>query len=878
MAILLGPKSKTSVTKTIPIVALKDSVVFPHTESSLVFGRVQSVAAVKAAFSGPKTMAVFLQKDSQKEDLTKDDLYQIGTLCEVDHLLEMEGFLYVYTRGLSRVYLENLTSTDPFLAGQVIEIPEVLEESDELKALAKHLLTEFGRAVNLGKQMEGRVLMKLASGVNTTELTDQVAQVLEIKTSEKQALLEIVNVKKRIEEVIQHLAHEIKILELERSIARKTQDKFDKGMQEAVLRERKKTIEKELKRLRSKGGKEDEEGEIREFRKKIKEAKMPQEAEKKANEQLNRLKKMHIYNPEAGYIRAYLEWLVAMPWSKRTANNVSITRAEKILNEDHYGLKKVKERILEYLAVMKLKNTGYGTRDTGHEIEEKDKTKIGTKGESKEVKQELKEGIKEEVKKKEEVSGPTILCFIGPPGTGKTSIGKSVARALGRKFVRISLGGIRDEAEIRGHRRTYVGALPGRIIQGIKNAGTKNPVFMLDEIDKVGADFRGDPSAALLEALDPEQNREFSDHYLEVPFDLSEVFFITTGNVLGTIPPALQDRLEVIRFPGYTEEEKYYIAKFYLWPKQIKAHGLKEKSLRLSETGFLEVIRRYTREAGVRELERSLATLCRKVARKVAEKKEAPKLLGKSDIRKFLGPPKFTSILAERKDEVGLATGLAWTQAGGEILFIEIALMPGKGTLMLTGHLGDVMKESCQAAMTYVRAHWQELGLKKDFAKKLDIHIHVPEGAIPKDGPSAGIAIATAIISALTKTPVRREVGMTGEITLRGRVLEIGGVKEKVIAGHRAGLKTIILPKDNKKDLEDISRKIKRDLKFIFVENLDEVLAHAFKKRLKVKEEEKEEKKTKKLAQKRRIKTPRKEIPTEPVPSPPPVPLYLPEE
>jgi ATP-dependent Lon protease len=460
-------------------------------------------------------------------------------------------------------------------------------------------------------------------------------------------------------------------------------------------------------------------------------------------------------------------------------------------------MKKAKERIIEYLAVMKVKD----------------------KNSKKRKKDDKKPNISE--------SQPTILCFIGPPGVGKTSIGKSIAEALGREFVRISLGGIRDEAEIRGHRRTYVGALPGRIIQGIKNAGTKNPVFMLDEIDKIGIDFRGDPSAALLEALDPEQNKEFSDHYLEVPFDLSEVMFIATGNVMDTIPPALRDRMEIIAYPGYTEDEKYYIAKDFLWPKQLRLHGLDDKKITLTKAAIYEIVNKYTREAGVRNLERNLAGILRKLARQVAEGKKYPKSVGIKEVRKYLGPRKFSSLIAEKKDEVGMSTGLAVTQAGGEILFIEVSLMPGKGRLTLTGQLGDVMKESAKAAFTWSRAHWNELGLKEDFGRHLDVHIHVPEGAVPKDGPSAGVAMATALVSALTGVPVKRDVGMTGEVTLRGRVLEIGGVKEKVIAGHRAGLKKIILPKDNKKDLEDVPKHVKRDIKFIYANRLEQVLKEA---------------------------------------------------
>ena len=525
----------------------------------------------------------------------------------------------------------------------------------------------------------------------------------------------------------------------------------------------------------------EEQEEFSDLRNKISEAKMPSEVEKKALKELDRLQKMSQFSPEVSYVRTYLDWLVEVPWSKRSDTKINIRQAEKILNQDHYGLKKVKERILEYLAVQKL---------TG------------------------------------KIKGP-ILCFAGPPGVGKTSIGKSIARALGRKFVKVSLGGIRDEAEIRGHRRTYVGALPGRIIQGVKDTGTKNPIFMLDEIDKLGVDFRGDPSSALLEALDPEQNNAFSDHYLEVPFDLSEVMFITTANVLEPIPPALRDRLEIIEFPGYTEEEKKYIAKDFLVPKQFETHGLDKKQLKIVDSSLTEIISKYTREAGVRNLERELASIFRKVAREITEYKTKSVVVEPKKLSKYLGPEKFQPWAVENKNEVGVATGLAWTQVGGEVLSIEVTIMPGKGSLTLTGQLGDVMKESAQAALSYARSKVVEYGVKDNFFKQSEIHIHVPSGAIPKDGPSAGITITTALVSLLTNTAIKKEVAMTGEVTLRGKVLEIGGIKEKVLAAHRAGLRTIILPKNNKKDLEEIPVKTRKNLKFIFTENMDEVLRNA---------------------------------------------------
>ncbi|MGB9911358.1 MAG: endopeptidase La [Microgenomates group bacterium] len=786
MNILPIPKKQ----KILPIAALREGVVFPHIETILSFGRPASVAAVEAAFQGDREICLFSQKDSQIEEPTVNDIYHIGTLVRIERLLRGENEINAWIKGISRVELKEIEAEKPFLVGRVEEIPEEKETSDEVLALSKNLIKKFQKAVNLGKGVEVMMMMKLLGENSPEEVADQICYILELKTAEKQKLLEISSVKERLLKALEYLDHEIKVLELERLIDRKTKKKLEETMRESILRERKRIIEEEL------GEKEEENEDIKELREKIKKAKMPPAVEKKAQKELKRLSGMNPNHPEYSYIRTYLDWLTDMPWSKSTPNQVSIKKAAKILDEDHWGLEKVKERIVEYLAVMKLR-----------EKRKKEKSK-----ESQE-----KEG------------GPTILCFVGPPGVGKTSIGKSIARALGRKFVRVSLGGIRDEAEIRGHRRTYVGALPGRIIQGIRNAGTNNPVFMLDEIDKLSRDFHGDPSAALLEALDPEQNKEFSDHYLEVPFDLSRVFFITTANILDTIPPALRDRMEVIPFPGYTEEEKFHIAKKYLWKKQLLIHGLEKEGIEIEDKAVYEIIRRYTREAGVRELERCLATICRKIARKVAEGKKIKKRVTKGDIEKYLGPRKYSETLAEKKDEIGIATGLAYTEAGGDILFIEVALMPGKGNLILTGQLGEVMKESGKAALSYVRSRWEQLGLKKDFYRNLDIHIHVPEGAVPKDGPSAGVAITTALVSALTKTPVRVDTGMTGEITLRGRVLEIGGVKEKVIAAHRAGLKRVILPKENKKDLVDVPKTVKKDIEFIFVSHMDEVLKYVLR-------------------------------------------------
>ena len=768
-----------------PIIPIRDGIIFPNTDSVLTFGRPKSLAALEYAFQNERIVGFVLQKNARLNEPTPSDLYSFGTLSHIERMIKSDGEINAQVRGLSRIKIEAYDEDRPFLLGRVVEVPDDFRDTPEVKALCNHLTNEFRKAMNLGKFVDFLVFMNIMSENTPSQLADLVASVLDLKPAEKQLLLEETDVKKRLEKITELLAKEIKVLEIEKRIASKTQERFEKGAREVMLRERLKTIEKEL-------GESDEDSEVKELLEKLKKAGMPEEIEEKTKKEIKKLSQMNQFNPEAGYIRNYLDWILSLPWSIESKNNVNVKSAEKILNEDHYGLEKVKERIVEYLAVHKLAG---------------------------------------------KMKGP-ILCFVGPPGVGKTSIGKSIARALDRKFVKVSLGGIRDEAEIRGHRRTYVGALPGRIIQGIKDAGTKNPVFMLDEIDKVGADFRGDPSSALLEALDPEQNNMFSDHYLEVPFDLSDVMFVTTANVLDTIPPALRDRLEIIQFAGYTQEEKFRIAKNFLLKKQMESHGLSKSKVEIKDSAIRFVIDHYTREAGVRGLERQTAAIFRKIAKMVAEGKKGKVVVTNKNVPKFLGPIKISSTLIEKKDEIGMSTGLAWTEAGGDILFIEVALMPGKGNLILTGQLGDVMKESCQAALSYIRARAGQLGLSEKFFQKLDVHVHVPEGAVPKDGPSAGIAITTAIVSALTKIPVNRKIGMTGEVTLRGRVLEIGGLKEKVIAAHRAGLKTVIIPKENKKDLEDVPKEVLKDLKFVPVSHMDEVLDVALDKPIKGKKAE----------------------------------------
>jgi ATP-dependent Lon protease len=765
--------------KIVPIIPIRDGIIFPNTDSVLTFGRPKSLAALESSFSQERIVGFVLQKNAKLNEPSPSDLYTIGTLSHIERMIKSDGEINAQIKGLARIRIIEYVDGSPYLMARIQELEEEVVDTPQIKALTNHLVGEFKRAINLGKFVDFLVFMNVMSENSPSQLVDLVASVLELKPNERQNLLEELDVRKRLEKVVELLSREIKVLELEKKIASKTQERFEKGAREVMLRERLKTIEKEL-------GENDEDGETKELMDKLRKAKMPQEIEDKAKKEITKLSQMNQFNPEAGYIRNYLDWLLELPWSIESKSMVNIKQAEKILDEDHFGLEKAKERITEYLAVHKLAG---------------------------------------------KMKGP-ILCFVGPPGVGKTSIGKSIARSLGRKFVKVSLGGIRDEAEIRGHRRTYVGALPGRIIQGIKDAGTRNPVFMLDEIDKVGADFRGDPSSALLEALDPEQNNAFSDHYLEVPFDLSDVMFVTTANVLDTIPPALRDRLEIIHFAGYTQLEKFRIAKDFLLKKQTQAHGLSSSRVEISDNAIKFVIEHYTREAGVRTLERELAAILRKVAKQVAEGKKTKVVVTEKNVTKFLGPIKVSSTLIEKKNEIGMSTGMAWTEAGGDILFIEVALMPGKGQLILTGQLGDVMKESCQAAMSYIRARARALGLNEKFYQKIDVHVHVPEGAVPKDGPSAGVAITTALVSALTKIPVNRMVSMTGEITLRGRVLEIGGVKEKVIAAHRAGLKTVILPKDNKKDLEDIPKEVLKDLKFVFVSHMDEALETALTRQM----------------------------------------------
>ncbi|PIR59352.1 MAG: endopeptidase La [Candidatus Pacebacteria bacterium CG10_big_fil_rev_8_21_14_0_10_56_10] len=786
----------------LPVVPIREGVLFPSTESVLTFGRKVSVNALKYALKQNKLVVLVTQQKPEVDRPQPGDLFQIGTLAMVERALDSDGQINALARGIGRVRIARFLRIEPFMMAQLEKLEDEVVKDEEMNALTNTLQKEFRKAVHMGKPVEFLNFMKLMGGVTEGELVDQIASTLNATTDEKQTILETLNVKTRIKLVIERLSHEMKVLEIEKDVVHKTQAKFDKHMRENVLRERLRTIQKEL------GDVDDEEEVVQEYRHKLASLKAPKETKSRISKELKRLQQLSVNNPETGYIRSWLDTIFELPWGKLSQENFDIKKAGYILDERHYGLEKVKDRILEFIAVLQLKKQR--DEQTGRNSD------LATK---------LSGG------QTDKQTTPTILCFVGPPGVGKTSIGRAVAESLGRKFIKVSLGGIRDEAEIRGHRRTYVGAMAGRIIDGIKQAGTINPVFMLDEVDKVGADFRGDPSAALLEALDPEQNHTFEDHYLDMPFDLSHVMFITTANTLATIPPALYDRLEVIEYSGYTQEEKFFIARDHLMDKNLTANGLTKQQLKFSDQAMQMAIQRYTREAGVRELERTIGKVLRKAARQLVEGKVDTKKINVTPrrLRGYLGPEKYDVTLTEKTDVVGLATGLAWTSVGGDVLFIEVALSPGKGQVKLTGKLGDVMKESAQAAYTYVRANADKLGIKQDKLKKTDVHIHIPEGAVPKDGPSAGITITTAIISAFTNQPVKREVAMTGEVTLRGRVLRIGGLKEKIIAAHRAGSEVVVIPQDNERDLVEVPSSTRNSIMFKPVKTMDQVLKLALK-------------------------------------------------
>ncbi len=762
-----------------PLIPLRDTVVFPRIALPIVVKREGSVRALEQAMKRGRTIAVAAQRNGDVDDPGPDQLYDTGCLAKIREMVKQEdGTIRVLIEGLARVRLADLAQAEPYLKATVEPLPEPhVKKTERIEALTYSVLNQFRRVVNMGANVSFDVLLVILNMSDPWLLGDLIAANVEMNVEEKQSVLESKSVEEKLDHVSKALGRQIKLLQMASQIQAETGKELDKMQREVFLREQMKSIEKELEQL---GGKVEDD----QLRERIDVSGMPDDIKERALKEYRRLQGMPSFSPEQSYIRTYLEWLCDLPWSVADGSDIDLLKAKGILDEDHFGLEKAKERVLEFLAVQKLVGKMRGS----------------------------------------------ILCFVGPPGTGKTSIGKSIARALDRKFFRMSLGGIRDEAEIRGHRRTYVGALPGRIIQGIATVGSRNPVFMLDEIDKVGADFRGDPTSALLEALDPEQNREFSDHYLEVPFDLSDVMFITTANVLDTIPPPLRDRMEVIEFPGYTETEKLRIAQDYLVPKSLEKNGLGAGSHGFGDDAVRDIVRSYTREAGVRNLERCVSSVCRKIAKRKVEGQKVRKSIGADDLAAFLGPKQFTHLAAGDNDEIGVSNGLAWTETGGEILQIEATRMPGKGKLLITGQLGDVMQESAQAAFSYVRAAARSFGIKDDFYKESDVHIHVPAGAIPKDGPSAGVAMAVALISLLSGCKTCRTVGMTGEITLRGRVLEIGGVKEKCLAAHRAGLKRVVMPEENAKDLVDVPEEVRKDMEFVFAKTMDDVLPMVLKR------------------------------------------------
>ena len=757
----------------LPILPLSDLVVFPHMVASLVVTSASSIHLVDDVVAGSRLLGLVLQRDAHVENPHKEDLHEYGCAGRVLRMLKFpDDSVRVLVQGVQRIRVVKVEQEEPYIVARIAPLKEEADGSLEMSALASNAGKQFQRIISLSPAMPDELKVATLNAQDPGRLTDLIASNLNIALEERQRLLETHSVKSRLVRLTDSLNRELEVLELGSEIQNKVASTLSKGQRDYFLREQLKQIQKEL-------GEEGEHGlEIKELREKVDNAQMPEEPKKAAMRELERLAMIPSASAEYTVVRSYLDWLVALPWSKCTQDRLDIARARHVLDEDHFDLKRVKERILEYLSVRKLK---------------------------------------------QDMKGP-ILCFVGPPGVGKTSLGMSIARALGRKFIRISLGGVRDEAEIRGHRRTYIGALPGRVIQGIRKAESANPVFMLDEIDKIGADFRGDPSAALLELLDPQQNHSFSDHYLEVPFDLSKVMFITTANVLDTVIPALRDRMEVLELPGYTEEEKMHIAMEHVMPRQLGEHGLKNGQLRFERQALRALVAHYTREAGVRNLEREVASVCRKVARRIVEGHVKKFRVTRQSLSDLLGPPRFLAEVAERKGEPGIITGLAWTSTGGDILFIEATRMAGKGSLLLTGSMGDVMKESGMAALSFVRAHCKQLNIDSDEFGRSDIHIHVPSGAIPKDGPSAGLAMAVALASLMCNRIVRPDMAMTGEITLRGKVLAVGGIKEKVLAASRAGIHAMIMPAGNRKDLIEVPAEVRRRLKFVFVGSIHEAL------------------------------------------------------
>src|SRR5262247_856675 len=761
----------------VPLLPLRDIIVFPHMVVPLFVGRQRSIKALEEATQKQGPIFLSSQKDAKTNEPTEEDIYKIGTLGTVVQMLKLpDGTVKVLIEGKKRAQVARFVNSPDFFLVEVEEAREIAERNTEVEALTREVHSTFENYVKLKKKIPPEMVMSVSSIDDPGRLADTIVAHLGIKLEDRQNLLETFNAAERLEKVLGHMRAEIEILEVERRIRSRVKKQMERSQKEYYLNEQMRAIQKEL------GEKDEFKNEIQELEDRIKQKKMSAEAKEKAEKELKKLKMMSPMSAEATVVRNYIDWIISLPWNEFTDDKLDIAEAEKVLEDDHYGLEKVKQRILEYLAVQSLAG---------------------------------------------QMKGP-ILCLVGPPGVGKTSLGKSIARATGRKFVRISLGGVRDEAEIRGHRRTYIGALPGKIIQSMKKAGSGNPVFLLDEVDKMSTDFRGDPSSALLEVLDPEQNSAFNDHYLDVDYDLSKVMFVTTANSLERIPRPLQDRMEIIRIAGYTELEKLNIAKRYLVPKQREANGLQEQNIILADSALMSIIRHYTKEAGVRNLEREVASVCRKVAVEVVKKDRSARIrVTAKSLAAYLGPPRYRFGKAEVEHKVGVATGLAWTDLGGELLGTEVQVMPGKGKLFITGRLGEVMQESAQAAMSYVRSRAEELGLERDFYQKIDVHIHIPEGAIPKDGPSAGITMATALVSALTRIPVHHDLAMTGEVTLRGNVLPIGGLKEKVLAAHRGGIKRVLVPLENEKDIQDIPAVILKSVAIELVEHMDQVLRKA---------------------------------------------------
>ena len=770
-------KEQMSGPARVPLLPLRDIIVFPHMVVPLFVGRQRSIKALEEATQKQSPIFLSSQKDAKTNEPTEEDIYKIGTLGSVVQMLKLpDGTVKVLIEGKKRAKVARFVSNPDFFLVEVDEAQEVVERNTEVEALVREVHTTFENYVKLKKKIPPEMVMSVSSIDEPGRLADTIVAHLGVKLEDRQNLLETFSTAERLEKVLGHMRAEIEILEVERRIRSRVKKQMERSQKEYYLNEQMRAIQKEL------GEKDEFKNEIQEIEEKLKQKKLSAEAKDKVEKELKKLKMMSPMSAEATVVRNYIDWIISLPWNESTDDKLDINEAERVLEEDHFGLEKVKERILEYLAVQSL---------------------VG------------------------KLKGP-ILCLVGPPGVGKTSLGRSIARATGRKFIRVSLGGVRDEAEIRGHRRTYIGALPGKIIQSMKKAGSSNPVFLMDEIDKMSTDFRGDPSSALLEVLDPEQNTAFNDHYLDLDYDLSKVMFITTANTLDRIPRPLQDRMEIIRIAGYTELEKLSIAKKYLMEKQKAANGLTPENLVFTDNALLGVIRHYTKEAGVRNLEREIASICRKVAVEVVRKdRNSHVQVGTKSIHKYLGAIKYRYGKAENVVKIGVTTGLAWTELGGELLETEVTIMPGKGQLITTGKLGDVMQESAQAAMSYVRSRAAELGLERDFYQKLDVHLHVPEGAIPKDGPSAGITMATSLVSALMKIPVRNDLAMTGEITLRGTVLPIGGLKEKVLAAHRAGIKTVLIPAENEKDIEEIPATVLKTVELELVAHMDQVLKKA---------------------------------------------------